>query len=671
MVNVVHQPPEPHNAEDHQAQERASDKIGVSKIFKGVVIARERTQLLERLRKMQVPLNDVASLMSKVFKDPPTNTKYNPPTNPQDTQIQEFIMRKKITHARKDLKKLVKLKKEAIAEVKRTYGEKSRKTKSIMKKAEAKNDNLVKKIRKKYNKKIETLKEKKKKRISDEEEREKEERYKVPDKIEEYNTMRDFRSKDKAADRIQEKPKNLDIMTIGCQVSEEERSLLSLPPDFCLFRRLQDEDFELQQEIMATKLRYEKMNETPKNENDNEAEEEKPTEEEEEIVKMEEARMRLPYHGDTKQLSMGRRRATDCVGNAMVHLPKAMGIREESEVLIRADTYKEAFTNYKAKECNKKGDQRTNLSPEQARGLKSLQKRIADGEIICCQTDKTGRFSIVSMESYINMGKAHTKDDKEISMEEVKKIERITNGHTSSMIKILGVGAQWGHQDRIRKSAINKGCNVASMYTVVKDHKPPDPDTGLPKTRPIVASKGGFNLYLQNILSDVLEPVAEEVEGSIEACSTEDFLNKVDQLNESWKKNINSNNLTDAMILGSDAESLYPSLKKEETAAQVYKEVVNSKVEFQDIQWKEAARYLAINCEPWQHKHYKVQQYIPRRVNRKGVEPGMTSRDVMDPKVDADSQWTFRNINPSPKECKILLAACLAEATKFIFTSHV
>ena len=51
--------------------------------------------------------------------------------------------------------------------------------------------------------------------------------------------------------------------------------------------------------------------------------------------------------------------------------------------------FRENFKNYPKKNCSNKGRQEDNLSLEQKEGLNSLVKRVREGEIVICQTDKT------------------------------------------------------------------------------------------------------------------------------------------------------------------------------------------------------------------------------------------------------------------------------------------
>ena len=63
------------------------------------------------------------------------------------------------------------------------------------------------------------------------------------------------------------------------------------------------------------------------------------------------------------------------------------------------------------------------------RGLKSLKKRVADGDIVICQTDKSGKFCVLTREQYLEAGKVHVDKDRKVDLEEQKEIERAVNGH--------------------------------------------------------------------------------------------------------------------------------------------------------------------------------------------------------------------------------------------------
>ena len=95
----------------------------------------------------------------------------------------------------------------------------------------------------------------------------------------------------------------------------------------------------------------------------------------------------------TPVFDFSKRRATDCVENKKVHLPKMIGAKEESQLEMLRSILWEEYIEYKkelinkkekegkknAKDVNQEGD---NLTRQQREGLKKLKKRIAEGEIL-------------------------------------------------------------------------------------------------------------------------------------------------------------------------------------------------------------------------------------------------------------------------------------------------
>ena len=60
----------------------------------------------------------------------------------------------------------------------------------------------------------------------------------------------------------------------------------------------------------------------------------------------------------------------------------------------------------------------------------------------------------------------------------------------------------------VQETCISKTANIQHIYLLIKDHKAVDPFP-VPKTHPVVSSHHGMNYQLSNIISELLEPVAE------------------------------------------------------------------------------------------------------------------------------------------------------------------
>ena len=133
------------------------------------------------------------------------------------------------------------------------------------------------------------------------------------------------------------------------------------------------------------------------------------------------------------------------------------------------------------------GRQQLNISKLEKEGLDSLQKRVKEGELVIMKTDKSGKLVPIDRDVYVEMGKAHTSGDEEITMAEVLKMSEDIDNHSSAYLRMFNMGEAWGHQKRLRRSFLG-GQAPSPMYLLIKDHKKWDPE-GPPKqikTRPVV-----------------------------------------------------------------------------------------------------------------------------------------------------------------------------------------
>ena len=55
--------------------------------------------------------------------------------------------------------------------------------------------------------------------------------------------------------------------------------------------------------------------------------------------------------------------------------------------------------------------------------------------MVICQTDKSSRFAIMTMQEYEEAGKKHTQKDQEVSGEFLAENQRNLNGHMSMLLK--------------------------------------------------------------------------------------------------------------------------------------------------------------------------------------------------------------------------------------------
>ena len=241
-----------------------------------------------------------------------------------------------------------------------------------------------------------------------------------------------------------------------------------------------------------------------------------------------ERKSQLAYDFEEKNMDFGRMKATEMKHNKRVTLPKASSIEVEALIEVRR---KRAVQLYDL--CVRKLGEgceggKDNLSMGEKRGLKSLKKRVAEGEIVVCQTDKSGRFCVLTREQYLEAGQVHVDKDREISLEDQGEIERAVNGHMRWWNTIWSLGSSWSQESRCLANLLNFGLGTCPMTLLVKDHKS---WSLIPKTRSVMGGNEGGNSGISEFLSLVLEPVAREQDNSMEINATNGLLADIFDLN--------------------------------------------------------------------------------------------------------------------------------------------
>ena len=98
-----------------------------------------------------------------------------------------------------------------------------------------------------------------------------------------------------------------------------------------------------------------------------------------------------------------------------VTLPKPLGVNREAQIETRREIHRKIFKQYMKEKCKKDGEQEQNLTRTEQKGLKSLLKKIREDKILVMKTDKSGKFAVTTKEKYMEMGKVHLGEDKEVS----------------------------------------------------------------------------------------------------------------------------------------------------------------------------------------------------------------------------------------------------------------
>ena len=335
-------------------------------------------------------------------------------------------------------------------------------------------------------------------------------------------------------------------------LSDDEMQILSKGPKFAVRQKLVKESFKVESEKMSCKQKFTAGDEfcegqptsnvdvqssfVVQSQSQDDSAQAKP----DRATRWEEKRAQLVYDFTEGSLDPGRLKATDYKFNKSTNLPKPSSADVEAKHDLRK---KESLAIFDKVVSNPSSKSKTpyacksNLTPSELRGLKSLQKRVADGSIVVCESDKSVRVCVMSREQYLAAGFEHCKKDLEVSHTEVKRLQKYVNANVEWMHEIFGSGSFWGHEERIISSSNDAGSQVAPLRLLIKDHKQYNPasDKVIP-TRPVVNGKGGFNCHLSELLSMILGPVAKESMGS-EINSTGDLLSIIENVNSKISSN--------------------------------------------------------------------------------------------------------------------------------------
>ena len=305
-------------------------------------------------------------------------------------------------------------------------------------------------------------------------------------------------------------------VTVGLEdnlLDSDEVAILIRGPKFCCRRVLCKERYLVEMEKCYCKIRWSQRDRNKddiKEQQSETAEEKKERERVEKVAEEIAIKNLLVFDEDDMELDYRKKRATSCKHNTNVLLPGPLTAAEEQEIEARRVVWGKIFDDFLAEFTDEAGVQESNLTKAEARGLKKLQKRVTEGTLVVVKTDKSGRFSIMSMAEYERAGRVHTEKDVEVDLKFLQENQRRINGYLSMLIKIFNIGDAHNHYDRIRSLKLTMSLSVAPLYLLFKDHKGWSLETGTaPPSRPVVSAGSGQNDHLSEIISNILEPVVK------------------------------------------------------------------------------------------------------------------------------------------------------------------
>ena len=354
-------------------------------------------------------------------------------------------------------------------------------------------------------------------------------------------------------------------------------------------------------------------------------------------------------------------RATEMPNNKNVYLPQATNSSEELRMqILKRDLVKTTEEYTKTHRNNWQ-----NLKKEEKEGLKSLLERKKNLEIVTNITDKSGRFSVDSIENYIALNETHVEKDKVIDDQEYRDTVRNMNAHALCWCKMLRMGPNTGHDKRIRINFHNNEPPIAGHRTLRKDHKTDfDPIKG-PPGRPLCSADSSFNYSMSHFISSILKEMINE---EVTVCqNTEEMLAAFQELNQAGGADCNT------VIFSADVKALYPSLDIDFTTDIVCEMFQNSGISIQGADYEELGLYLRLNKTEQEIEQLGLKDYCPTRKSTRGPKPTITGCGSKLEKEDRFHCW-----NPPEKKVeeedtvlqKKMITEALRIVIKFIMKNH-
>ena len=411
-------------------------------------------------------------------------------------------------------------------------------------------------------------------------------------------------------------------------LTKAEIRYIQLPPDHRLLDKITKDRVENQAEKIATKLRYDNMN----------------------SINLPNRDDGITWNGD-RVLDFQELKVTEFKTNGRIYAPK-LGNKDQELLIERMkDKYIETCSKYI--NIDDKDRKPENVTEEEWSGMRSLQRRVKDREIVITTTDKTKKTAVISMEIYTEMAKSHTDKDTKVTLKVVKKIEREANYHSKVLTAVLNIGT--GLKDKERWETAKKVVDSKSPITEFhpKDHKEIPQGDIFPPSRGVCNATEGPLTRVEYTSTLWFDKVAENQKSKNECINTEMLKREFYEVNK-----IPVPEGTERIVISMDIVSLYPSLQVDTVKKEMFKVIEQSNVEIRNINWRLLTIYIDRHVDP-------------EMIKKKGLKPLMPTKNTK-PKSPLDEEaYTWKDdIEPSEIQMRRMLAFLALEIVDFIMNNH-
>ena len=431
----------------------------------------------------------------------------------------------------------------------------------------------------------------------------------------------------------------------GVVLDDDEKLLLEFPVKFGLYRQLDITQCKIDTEEALNKLRWYKIikekeqRARERTQGQGEDDTETHDEQEEEVSNS--------FISHEKVVDINKLRVTDLPYNPSVMMPWSVGQEELNMHSFKRDVEE------LARRSRKYTSKWSNLDKARYRGLKKLQDRVAKKELVCFETDKSGRWACDTPENYKEACRSHLCNPEVtpvITEEEHNLAEETMNAQATALLHMLGIDND-AHGTRLRRAVVAHGVSIPAFYGTRKDHKtvPPGTEDRGPKVRPVCGAEDCVTKRSSYILCLIGSNL---IEGEDTNCdSTITLLNEIERVNRSGKVR------GDTIIGSLDIDALYPSLNIDVCARVFRDKLFHSTLVFPGLSWKDVALYLKYNISEEELVAESIFQYCPKKRTPSGQPPKFEASGIDSKPEKRFGPWVFPD---TPSENTVRLMFCVA-----------
>lgn len=424
----------------------------------------------------------------------------------------------------------------------------------------------------------------------------------------------------------------------GVEVTEDEKAALLLPPKFAIYEEINITECRIRVEESLNKLRWNKLI----------------------GGKKEKEKEKQFFDLESKCMNINNLRATTLPFNPSVSMPGPVIQQDEVKMTKFRSEVMQA-----ARECRKQGERYSNMTETERNGLESLREKVKEGEMICCVTDKSGRWACDTRQSYKQVCMDELNDVNRtpvIDEKEHNRGERELNSHAAALLRMMGLEEEAGSEgERLRRAVQAQGTGMAPFYGLRKDHKVVNDVEKGPRVRPLCGAKECSTRRSSFLLCQLLSPLIAQ--GNTQCQSTDELLSKFERVNR-------EKDADPRWIIGSlDVVSLYPSLDIDVCTVVVALALIESDIQFEKLRWSEIGLYLRYNMSLEELENEGLEEWCPKRRHDRKAPMFECSGSALDRDVRYEP-WIFPDAAPDNDIVRRMFGIAIGVMVKKVMRLH-